>query len=93
VNTTKATLFPTSIAPKNSDGLSNNWPRMLPLRDPLLRLISTLSLFADTKAISLPEKKADKAKNNKIKKNNIEYFDEAKIGFQKIELNDEIVGK
>ena len=66
---------------------------MLPLRDPLLRLISTLSLFADTKAISLPEKKADKAKNNKIKKNNIEYFDEAKIGFQKIELNDEIVGK
>ena len=39
---------------------------MVPRRDPLLRLISTLSLLADTKAISLPEKKADSKRKRMI---------------------------
>ena len=53
-------LLPTNIAPMNLEGLFKKFEIIFAKKSPCLPSSSIFSLFADTKAISIPEKKAEK---------------------------------
>jgi hypothetical protein len=55
-------LFPTSAVAINLEGFSIYKLNVFPSHALFLVCISSLSLFTDTKAISIPEKKAEKNK-------------------------------
>ena len=57
---TKAVLFPISIAAINQAGLLEKKDKILALKSPFLLSNSILSLLDEIKAISMPEKKAEK---------------------------------
>lgn len=59
--TTRAMLFPTSIVDMNCCGCAKNSPSIRLLSVLSLRSISNRNLSAETKAISMPEKKAENA--------------------------------
>jgi hypothetical protein len=59
-------LLPTSVVVRNVSGFSLKKARDLETKDPFLLSISSLSRFADTNAISDPEKKALASTVNKM---------------------------
>ena len=59
-------LLPTSKALMNLDGLVRKLATIEPESDPRFLSTSTLNRLAETKAISIPEKKADNTRQTTI---------------------------
>ena len=59
-------LFPTSIVAINRDGFSKKYDKMRALNSPRFFISSMCSLLDATKAISIPEKKAENKRDKMI---------------------------
>ena len=68
---TKAILLPINIVAINHAGLSVKKDKIRALISPLLLSNSILSLLEEIKAISIPEKKAEHAKESSTNKSNV----------------------
>jgi hypothetical protein len=76
---TRATLFPMSIVAINLEGFAVNRDKIFPRKSPCFFSSSIWILLEDTKAISIPEKKADSNKDptmtTTLKATGVIYFD------------------
>ena len=59
-------LFPTNVVAKKFDRFVVNSDRIFPVTEPFLLITSMCNLSAEIKAISIPEKKAEKRRQTKI---------------------------
>jgi transcription antitermination factor NusA-like protein len=66
---TNETLLPSSIAVINRDGFFNSLEKNRKAYIPLFLSTSIFNLLAEIKAISIPEKKAEKIKDRRIIRN------------------------